>query len=56
MKKVFAVLLFVWASSSLSYAQKNVGINTPTPDPSAALDVTSTDQGVLIPRMSSTLR
>ena len=33
-----------------------VGINTDTPDGSAALDVTSTDKGVLIPRMSSAQR
>ncbi len=35
---------------------KNVGIGTTTPDPSAVLDITSTDKGVLIPRMSSVQR
>ena len=33
-----------------------VGINNPTPDPSAALDITSTDGGILIPRMTETDR
>ncbi|MCL2597050.1 MAG: hypothetical protein FWD66_05205 [Paludibacter sp.] len=30
-----------------------VGINTETPDPSAIIDVVSTEEGVLIPRMTS---
>lgn len=34
----------------------NVGINTNTPDASAALDVVSTDKGVLMPRMTMTAR
>ena len=34
-------------------AQNNVGINTTTPDASAALDVVSTTQGVLVPRMTA---
>ncbi|MCB9336651.1 MAG: tail fiber domain-containing protein [Lewinellaceae bacterium] len=34
----------------------NVGIGTTTPDPSAALDVQSTDKGVLIPRMTTAQR
>jgi len=33
-----------------------VGINTTTPDASAALDITSTNQGVLIPRMTQVQR
>ena len=37
---------------SLSYGQ--VGINTNTPDPSAILDVASTDKGILGPRISLT--
>jgi len=40
------------------YSQNNVGIN-PTganPDPSAALDVSSPDKGVLIPRISASAR
>ena len=34
----------------------NVGINTTTPDASAALDIVSTTQGVLVPRMTATQR
>lgn len=37
-------------------AQNNVGINTITPDPSAALDVTATNQGMLAPRMTQAQR
>lgn len=52
MKKVFIVLGFI-SLSFLSYSQ-NVGINTTgaLPDNSAALDVSFTDKGLLIPRVS----
>ena len=36
--------------------QNNVGINTTTPDPSAALHIESTNQGVLVPRLTSVQR
>ena len=39
-----------------SYAQNNIGINNPTPDPSAALDIAATDMGLLIPRMTTSER
>ncbi len=39
-----------------SYSQNNIGINTATPDPSAALDITATDMGLLIPRMTTSER
>ncbi len=32
---------------------KNIGIGTSTPDPSAILDITSTDKGVLVPRLTA---
>ena len=32
-----------------------IGINNPLPDPSAALDITSTDKGLLIPRVANTM-
>lgn len=44
----FFVLLCILAQCS--YAQ--VGIGTTTPDPSAALDISSTDGGLLLPRMN----
>ena len=49
------LLLFALCIVSLLQAQ-NVGINTSTPDASAALDVTSTTQGVLVPRMTQAQR
>lgn len=39
-----------------TYAQHNVGIGTTTPHPSAKLEVQSTTQGLLIPRLSTTER
>lgn len=41
---------------SLLNAQQNVGIGTTVPDASAALDVVSTDKGILIPRMTQAQR
>lgn len=40
----------------LKAQNKNVGIGTSTPDPSAVLDITSNDKGVLIPRLSAAQR
>lgn len=51
--KHYLYFLFVWLVSSNLIAQDGVGINTDNPDPSALLDVTSTSQGVLIPRMTN---
>jgi microcystin-dependent protein len=47
----FVVLLF---SAGLVSAQ--VGFNNPAPDPSAILDLTATDKGLLIPRMTTAQR
>lgn len=52
MKKCCPYLVAFVFCISISYAQNNVGINTTTPDASAALDVNSTSQGVLVPRMT----
>lgn len=56
MRKLFtligtAILLSVGVS-----AQNNVGIGTTTPDPNSILDMTSTTQGVLVPRMTAVQR
>ena len=51
MKK--AILLFLFASTT---AIAQVGINTSTPDASAALDVESTTGGFLPPRMTQEQR
>lgn len=39
-----------------AHAQNNLGVGTAAPDPSAKLDVTATDKGILIPRMTTTAR
>jgi hypothetical protein len=51
MKKLF-LLLFVFASGNASIAQ-SVGIGTNTPNASAALEIRSSNKGLLIPRMNS---
>jgi hypothetical protein len=53
--KKFVFLLAALASTTLSFAQ-SVGINTTTPHASAALDVSSTTKGLLVPRMESVQR
>ncbi len=53
MKQFFTLLAALLLSVS-TFAQ--VGINTETPDASAALDITSTTGGFLIPRMTETQR
>ncbi|MBN9351374.1 MAG: tail fiber domain-containing protein [Chitinophagaceae bacterium] len=54
MKKQILLLLATFISC-MSMAQ-NVGIGTTTPDASAKLDITSTDKGILIPRMNQSQR
>jgi hypothetical protein len=53
MKKVFTLLAAVVLTAS-AFAQ--VGIGTTTPNDSAALDITSTTKGLLIPRMNNAQR
>ena len=48
---LFIALLFITRANAQS-----VGIGTPTPNSKAALDITSTTQGLLPPRMNSTQR
>ncbi len=50
MKKIYLCVLSLIGFASL-HAQ--VGINTSTPNSSAALDIVSTSQGILIPRMTT---
>ncbi len=49
----FLALLLVLTSG---YAQNNVGIGTNSPDPSAVLDLTSVNKGLLIPRVTTAQR
>lgn len=51
-KKVFSFLLLLTFGHTM-IAQDGVGINNDNPDASAILDVASTSQGVLVPRMTS---
>jgi len=53
--KQFFFLLFLLGIIKNSDAQ-NVGIGTPTPNTSALLDITSTNKGLLIPRMTTSQR
>lgn len=56
MKKIIQIiLLFVFVNTAIAQTG-NVGIGTPSPDPSSILDVTSTTKGFLFPRMSTTDR
>lgn len=52
MTKFFSTFIFLVIVSATITAQ--VGINTASPNAGAALDVTSTDKGLLIPRVTST--
>jgi len=42
--------------TGMAYAQNNVGIGTNTPNPSSILEMQSTTQGVLVPRMTAVQR
>lgn len=44
--------LFVLLSSGAAFGQGNVGINNPTPHAKSLLDLTSSDKGLLTPRMT----
>lgn len=55
LKRYLLIGLFSGSIFSLT-AQNNVGIGTNTPDASSALEVQSTTQGVLVPRMTTAQR
>jgi hypothetical protein len=54
--KTLLLAIAVIFASTVTNAQANVGIGTPTPDASAKLDVTSINQGILVPRMTTAAR
>ena len=54
MTKFYTLLLiFTALFSNPAFSQTNIGIGTTTPAPSAALDVTGTNKGLLIPRLTT---
>ncbi len=55
MKQKF-ILLSALAGLAFSAARAQVGIGTPTPNATAALDIQSTTRGLLIPRMTAAQR
>ena len=50
-----AAIAFIFGLNAV-YAQNNVGIGTTTPNPNAILEMQSTNQGVLVPRMTTVQR
>jgi hypothetical protein len=54
MKQLFFLLLLL--SIIKTSSAQNVGIGTPTPNPSAALEIKSTNKGLLIPTMTTSQR
>lgn len=54
-RKTFAVCTFILGAYAAK-AQNNIGIGTPSPSASAKLDVSSTTQGLLMPRMTQAQR
>ena len=59
MQKLTKRILTLCLSAAVSFtafAQNNMGVGTLTPHPSSVLDLTSTDKGVLIPRLTTTQR
>ncbi|MBT0607342.1 hypothetical protein [Aequorivita echinoideorum] len=56
MKPKFLFLLFLSVTFTISTALAQVGIGNTNPDASSVLDVTSTTQGVLFPRMTTLQR
>ena len=56
MSKHWIILFLIFNSLIYTFAQKNVGIGTTTPDPSAILDISSVNKGILIPRVTTNQR
>jgi hypothetical protein len=53
MKYTFTPALFLMLAVGNAVSQNNMGIGTLNPDPSAILEVRSTDKGVSLPRLTS---
>ncbi|MBT8252585.1 MAG: hypothetical protein KJN68_01345, partial [Bacteroidia bacterium] len=55
-RSVQPLFLLIILLFSINFAMAQVGINTTTPDASSALDITSINSGILIPRMTQAQR
>lgn len=53
MNKLYFILIVCLCTTSIFAQQGSVGIGTEIPDPSAILDLVSTEKGLLIPRMTT---
>lgn len=53
MKRIYTLLIILFSATQV---QAQIGIGTTTPDASAALDITNSTKGVLIPRMTENER
>ena len=51
LKTLFTIIFFV---AKPTFLKSQVGINTSNPDPSSVLDITSTNKGLLVPRVTLT--
>jgi hypothetical protein len=54
--KYTSLFVFLTLNISIVFSQNNVGIGTTTPDPSSVLELSSTDKGLLVPRMTTAQR
>ena len=54
MKKIILSIMMLLLANLIQ--AQNVGINNPTPAASALLDLTATDKGLLIPRLTTIQR
>lgn len=56
MKKLLTLALALSSFAAVAQKSDNVGIGTKNPDPSAILDLSSTNKGLLLPRMTQAQR
>lgn len=56
MKKLLPLLVVLVGMTGVATAQNNAGLGTTTPNPSSILEMQSTTQGVLVPRMTAVQR
>ncbi len=56
MKKILILLSALFSAHFVAFSQDNMGIGTNFPDPSAVLDLTAADKGLLVPRLTTVQR